>query len=115
MSFFIAEVSSNHYRDMERCYAFIDAAAEAHCQAVKFQLFKIDHLFAPDILKRSEAHRRRKGWELPVDFLPQLACRCVETKFSFRARHFILRQWVNLSLMSIFIRLHHMSYFGMTC
>ena len=90
MSFFIAEVSSNHYRDPDRCFAFIDAAAEAHCQAVKFQLFKIDQLFAPEILEKSEAHRRRKDWEFPVEFLPQLARRCVENQIQFSCTPFYL-------------------------
>lgn len=72
---FIAEVSSNHNRDLQRSFAFIDAAAEVGCQAVKFQLFKIDQLFAPEILSRSEKHRRRKEWELPLEFLPELAKR----------------------------------------
>ena len=39
---FIAEVSSNHHRDLERSFDFIDAASSAGCTAVKFQLFKVD-------------------------------------------------------------------------
>jgi len=70
---FIAEVSSNHSRDIERCYRFIEASAKAGCEAVKFQLFRIDQLFAPKILASSEAHRRRRQWELPLEFLPMLA------------------------------------------
>lgn len=38
---FIAEVSSNHHRDLGRCLQFIDTAAEIGCDGVKFQLFKI--------------------------------------------------------------------------
>lgn len=70
---FIAEVSSNHHQDLDRCIAFIDAAHDAGCQAVKFQLFKIDHLFAPEILAQSLRHRQRKDWELSPDFIPKLA------------------------------------------
>jgi sialic acid synthase SpsE len=90
MSFFIAEVSSNHYRDLDRCYAFIDSAAKAGCQAVKFQLFRVDQLFAPEILEKSEAHRRRKDWELPVEFLPKLAARCKEQQVEFSCTPFYL-------------------------
>jgi len=90
MSFFIAEVSSNHYRDLDRCYAFIDAAAKVGCHAVKFQLFRIDQLFAPEILEKSEAHRRRKDWELPVEFLPKLAARCKENEIEFSCTPFYL-------------------------
>ena len=49
---FIAEVSSNHSKDINRCFAFIDAAADAGCDVVKFQLFRIDKLFAPEILEQ---------------------------------------------------------------
>ncbi|CAM2007612.1 N-acetylneuraminate synthase family protein [Acanthopleuribacter pedis] len=73
---FIAEVSSNHNQDLDRCRAFIDCAADLGCYAVKFQLFRIEQLFSPEVLARSEAHRRRKAWELPAAFIPELAVRC---------------------------------------
>ncbi len=86
----VAEVSSNHHRNIERCFAFIDTAAQIGCQAVKFQLFKIDQLFAPEILVRSEQHRQRRKWELPVEFLPQLAQRCQEQQIQFSCTPFYL-------------------------
>ena len=70
---FIAEVSSNHARDLDRALAFIDEAANAGFDAVKFQLFRISQMFAPEILARSAEHRRREAWELPTEFLPDLA------------------------------------------
>src|SRR5215468_10051992 len=73
---FIAEVSSNHDRDLERAFAFIDKSAEIGCGAVKFQLFKIDEMFAPEILAKSAKHRARREWELPVSFLGPIAERC---------------------------------------
>ena len=73
---FIAEASSNHDRDLSRALAFVDAAADAGCDAVKFQLFKIDRMFAPEILARSEKHRARRQWELPLAHLAPLAERC---------------------------------------
>ena len=42
--FVIAEVGSNHNRDLERCLAFIDAAAGIGCGAIKFQLFRVREL-----------------------------------------------------------------------
>ena len=87
---FIAEVSSNHSRDLSRAIAFIDAAALAGCNSVKFQLFKIDELFAPEILKKSKLHRDRKQWELPLDFLPVLSNRCKEKKIQFSCTPFYL-------------------------
>ena len=60
---FVAEVSSNHHRDLERCLKFIRTAAGIGCDAVKFQLFKIDRMFAPEILSQSAKHRARREWE----------------------------------------------------
>jgi sialic acid synthase SpsE len=70
---YIAEVSSNHNCDIERSKQFIDVSKEAGCDGVKFQLFKISELFAPEILNKSEIHRNREKWELPEDFIPILA------------------------------------------
>jgi N-acetylneuraminate synthase len=87
---FIAEVSSNHQRELARAFEFIDASVQAGCHAVKFQLFKIDQLFSPEILARSEKHRQRKGWELPLDFLPELAARCKAAGVEFSCTPFYL-------------------------
>jgi N-acetylneuraminate synthase len=87
---FVAEVSSNHNRDLSRALAFIDAAADIGCDAVKFQLFKIDELFSHEILSRSEKHRRRKEWELPVSMLPALAQRCQQRRIQFACTPFYL-------------------------
>lgn len=87
---FVAEVSSNHNRDLSRALAFIDVAADIGCDAVKFQLFKIDELFAPEILLRSEKHRRRRQWELPVSMLPALAERCRQRDIQFACTPFYL-------------------------
>lgn len=87
---FIAEVSSNHHQELERCLAFIDCAADAGCDAVKFQLFRIEELFAPEILTVSETHRSRSDWELPVEFLPALKQRCSERGVLFSCTPFYL-------------------------
>ena len=85
---FIAEASSNHDRDLSRALAFVDAAADAGCDAVKFQLFKIDRMFAPEILSRSEKHRARKEWELPLAHLAPLAERCLARGIQFSCTPF---------------------------
>lgn len=90
MSYFIAEVSSNHSRDIKRALEFIDIASDIGCDAVKFQLFKIEELFAPEILTKSEAHRNRKDWELPLEFLPELHNKCKELKIDFGCTPFYL-------------------------
>jgi sialic acid synthase SpsE len=88
---FIAEVSSNHDRDLERAFAFIDRAAEIGCGAVKFQLFKIDEMFAPEILALSAKHRARREWELPVSFLAPIAERCTARGVQFICTPFYLK------------------------
>ena len=70
---FIAEVSSNHNKSLSRSLEFIKTAAEVGCTGIKFQLFKIDQLFSQEILLKSETHRQRKNWELPVEYIPELA------------------------------------------
>ena len=87
---FIAEVSSNHHKSINRCVEFIENSARIGCDAVKFQLFKIDELFATEILERSEAHRNRKEWELPVEFLPQLRKSCDDNNIQFSCTPFYL-------------------------
>ncbi|MCQ1538189.1 N-acetylneuraminic acid synthase [Methanocalculus taiwanensis] len=87
---FVAEVSSNHYRDLERCHQFIDTAAKIGCSAIKFQLFKIDELFVPDIVAARPDIQRRKNWELPVSFIPHLAERCRERGIQFSCTPFYL-------------------------
>ena len=70
---FIAEVSSNHNRNLDRSKKFIKTASDIGCYGVKFQLFKIKQLFASEILIKSKKHRDREKWELPVEFIPELA------------------------------------------
>jgi len=88
---FVAEVSSNHNKNLSRCILFIKKAAEIGCSAVKFQLFKIDELFAPEILAKSKVHRDRRSWELPVEFLPELAQQCKEAGIQFSCTPFYLQ------------------------
>ena len=87
---FIAEASSNHGRDLSRARAFVDAAADAGCDAVKFQLFKIDRMFAPEILAKSPKHRARAEWELPLSHLAPLAGHCRARKIQFSCTPFYL-------------------------
>jgi N-acetylneuraminate synthase len=87
---FIAEASSNHGRELSRALAFVDAAADAGCDAVKFQLFKINRMFAPEILSRSAKHRARREWELPLDHLAPLAEHCSKRRIAFCCTPFYL-------------------------
>jgi sialic acid synthase SpsE len=86
---FIAEVSSNHSRDLERSLDFIQCASDVGCSAVKFQLFRVDQLFVANALPAEEV-RRRKNWELPLEFVPKLARRCRELAIEFACTPFYL-------------------------
>lgn len=88
--FFIAEISSNHAQDLHRAKEFVRVSAEIGCDAVKFQLFKIEQLFAPEILAKSEEHRRRKQWELPVEFIPELSAYAHSINIQFACTPFYL-------------------------
>lgn len=94
---FIAEASSNHGRDLDRARAFVDAAADAGCDAVKFQLFKIDRMFAPEILAQSPKHRARSEWELPLDHLGPLAEHCSARKIQFSCTPFYIEAVAELA------------------
>ncbi len=87
---FVAEVSSNHSQNLDRAKEFIKVSSAIGCQAVKFQLFKIDKLFSPEILAKSKTHRDRKNWELPVGFLAELARYTHELKMQFSCTPFYL-------------------------
>jgi N-acetylneuraminate synthase len=68
----------------------VDAAADAGCDAVKFQLFKIDRMFAPEILAQSPRHRARAEWELPPGHLAPLAEHCKSRRIQFSCTPFYL-------------------------
>ncbi len=87
---FVAEVSSNHNQDLDRSFQFIDAASRAGCDAVKFQMFRVDDLFAPEIVARDREIAARRQWELPLEFVPALAKRCREAGIAFSCTPFDL-------------------------
>ncbi|MFP4294187.1 MAG: N-acetylneuraminate synthase family protein [Halothiobacillaceae bacterium] len=94
---FIAEVSSNHHRDLDRCLEFIDTAASIGCAGVKFQIFQIDKLFAPQVVNNSDAHRKRRAWELPLEFIPVLAQRSAELGIQFACTPFYIEAVAELN------------------
>lgn len=87
---FIAEVSSNHSRDLKRCLDFIDASAEVGCSAVKFQLFRLRELFSLEALQIKPQLLSRENWELPVSFLPHLKQRSQKRGIMFSCTPFYL-------------------------
>lgn len=79
----IAELGNGHNGSLDRALKLIGLAAAAGATAVKFQLFRIDKMFAPEILSRSPAHRARAKYELPLEWLPALRERSKALGLSF--------------------------------
>jgi len=70
---FIAEISSNHNGDLQRCIELIDATAESGCDGVKFQLFKIRELFSTEAISKKPELLKRIEWELKEEMIPALS------------------------------------------
>lgn len=82
---FIADIGSNHGQDWERTASLVRAAKAIGCQAVKFQLFAADRLFAPEFPANREGMRSR---ELPPDFVPRIAELCQAEGIEFHCTPF---------------------------
>lgn len=88
---FIAEISSNHNGDMIRCKEMIDATAEAGCDGVKFQLFKIKELFSEEAILKNNKLLNRVQWELSEKFIPELSEYSRKKKLLFSCTPFYLK------------------------
>lgn len=88
--FFIAEVSSNHSRDLKRCLDLVEASKRSGFDAIKFQAFKVEELFSEEILISSPEHLERKGWEFPIEFLPEIKKRCEQLNIKLGITPFYL-------------------------
>ena len=77
---FIAEIGSNHNRDLKRILELINQAKEIGCWAVKFQLFKAETLYAPEFKIQIE---KMKQWELPFSFLCEIRKECNRLDLKF--------------------------------
>ncbi len=90
MTKFISEISSNHNGSLSRSLKMIRLSANLGFDIVKFQLFKIDKLFAKEILKKSKKHRNRKKWELKEKHISTLYKECKKNKIKFCVTPFYL-------------------------
>ena len=84
---FICEIGSNHNKSLDRCFAQIDVAKKIGADAVKFQLFKADRLYAPEFPDKIAI---MKGWELPPDFIPGISNYCKQVGIEFGCTPFDL-------------------------
>jgi len=88
MAAFIAELGSNHNGDLARAYELIDACAAAGAGAAKIQVFRIDDLFAPEVVATHPQIAAREAWEFPLAMLEPLAARARERGMAFGATPF---------------------------
>jgi sialic acid synthase SpsE len=82
--FIIAEAGSNHNQSMETAYKLIDIAAESGADAIKFQIFLADKLYA----KNTEMYNIFKNIELNRDWIPKLFHHAKERNIIFLASAF---------------------------
>ncbi len=75
----IAEIGSNHNNDFNLAIKSIDAAVNAKCDAVKFQLFKADKI----IQRKSPGWKILKDLELDERWIPKLKRYCKTKKILF--------------------------------
>lgn len=87
--FIIAEIGINHNGIFENAIKMIDAAKEAGCDAVKFQVFKAEKMYskkAGNIKFNSlvyPIYERVKSFELPPEWIPKLRGYCYRKEIIF--------------------------------
>ncbi len=70
--FIIAEISSNHNRDLDTAKKLIDSASEAGANAVKFQTYSAETLYSKYAPRLSEMEGRSKKEETPYELIKRI-------------------------------------------
>ena len=90
--FIIAEIGINHNGDMDITKKLIDVAAEAGCDAVKFQKRTIDNVYTQDYLKESRdspwgttQREQKEGLEFGEDQYNEIDAYCKEKNIHWSA------------------------------
>jgi N,N'-diacetyllegionaminate synthase len=87
-TFIIAEAGSNHNGELETAKKLIDEAAEAGADAVKFQVFRADKLYADDTKHKDSAYEVVSELEMPYEWIPELYDYCRSRDVYFMATPF---------------------------
>jgi N-acetylneuraminate synthase len=92
--YFIAEAGSNHDGNLDQAKRLIDVAADAGADAVKFQTFRADTLYARGAGKSAYLKTARsindiiRDLEMPLDWIPLLAAHCAARGVHFLSTPF---------------------------
>ncbi len=70
--YIIAEIGSNHNRDLKMARRLIEVAKEAGCDAVKFQSYTADGLYSKYTPRISEMEGRSKRGETPYELIKRI-------------------------------------------
>lgn len=70
--YIIAEIGSNHNRDLDTAKALIDVAKEAGCNAVKFQSYTADGIYSVFTPRISEMEGRSRANETPHELIRRI-------------------------------------------
>ena len=90
-TFIIAEAGANHDRDMKQALKLIDVAVKAKADAVKFQTYKSEDLYAintPPIAGHSDVGKLIKDIELPREWQYDLKKYCDSSGIEFLSTPF---------------------------
>jgi len=91
-TFVIAEAGSNHNGDLKTAKELIDAAADAGADAVKFQTFRADNLYADDRERVDEpedsTYTLLENLEQPYEWIPELHEYCQSRDIQFMSSPF---------------------------
>ena len=93
----IAEAGSNHNQSFDTARRLIDAAVQAGCDAVKFQLFEADELYP----STHELYKIFKEIELSADWLPLLQRHAASRGIAFLASAFGRRSTDQLAAIDV--------------
>jgi len=96
--FVIAEVGVNHNGSLDIAKKLIDATAKAGCDAVKFQVFRAEHLYPKTAGKLDwegkegkysyDIYEASKSFEMPREWFPELMDYCKKNGLMFLASIF---------------------------
>ncbi len=92
--YIIAEAGSNHNGSLNQAFTLIDIAADAGADAVKFQTFRADRLYAKSAGRSDYLGEEREindiiaELEMPFDWIPQLAAHARECGIDFLSTPF---------------------------